>query len=90
MRYKRSILNKNSGAGLSGYTVQLFAYSADSPYYTGDALYTLTDNGDGGYYAEVTTTFKATLVITTPDGLTTVVPSGFIGHKVEGDNQPTL
>ena len=89
MRYARTLLDKNTGEAKSGYTMAIYAYSSVSPYYTGSALYTMTDNSDGTYYADITTTIKGTIVITTPSS-TTIVPSNFIGALIEGDNQPTI
>ena len=89
MRDTRSILNTNTGEGQNGYTMKLYAYSATTPYYTGSALYTYTDAGDGTYYADITTTIKGTLVLTTPAS-TTIVPSNFIGRVFWGDNIPTI
>jgi hypothetical protein len=89
MRYSRAILDKNTGVGLSGYTMSIYTYSAVSPYYTTPKLYDMTDNGDGAYYAEITETIKGTIVVTTPSS-TLVVPPNFIGCLIEGDNQPTL
>ena len=89
MRDTRSILNKNNGEGQSGYTMKIHSYSGISPYYTGAALYTYTDNGDGTYHVDVTATIKGTIVITTAAG-TTIVPSNFIGRVFWGDNIPTI
>ena len=89
MRDTKTILNTNTGEGQSGYTMKLYAYSSVSPYYTGSALYTYTDNADGTYHADITTTIKGTIVITTPNA-TTLVPTNWIGAKFEGDNQPTI
>ncbi len=69
--------------------MQIYAYSAADPYYTGSPLYTMTDGGNGTYYADITTTIKGTIVITTPAS-DTIVPSNFIGTLIEGDNQPTI
>jgi hypothetical protein len=69
--------------------MKLYAYSAVSPYYTGTALYTYTDNGDGTYHADITTTIKGTIVVTTAAG-TTLVPTNWVGALFEGDNQPTI
>ena len=89
MRNTKTILNTNTGEGQSGYTMKLHAYSSVSPYYTGAALYTYTDNSDGTYYVDVTTTIKGTIVITTP-AATTIVPANWIGSLFQGDNQPTI
>ena len=89
MRYQRTLLDKNTGEAKSGYTMAIYQYSAVTPYYTGSALYTMTDGADGTYYADITTTIKGTIVITTPSS-TTIVPSNFIGTLIEGDNQPTI
>ena len=89
MRDTKTILNSNNGEGQNGYTMKLYAYSAVSPYFTGAALYTYTDNGDGTYYADITTTVKGTIVVTTAAS-TTLVPSNWIGAKFEGDNQASI
>ena len=89
MRDTRTILNTNTGEGQNGHTMKLYAYSSVSPYYTGSAIKTYTDNGDGTYQASITATLKGTIVITTAAG-TTLVPSNFIGHVFWGDNIPTI
>jgi len=89
MKDTRTILDKNTGQGKSGYTMKLYAYSGTSPYYTGAALYTYTDNSDGTYHAEITTTVKGTIVITSAAS-TTIIPSNLIGTIFWGDNIPTL
>jgi len=90
VRDARAILDQESNTGgQAGYTMELYAYSAVDPYYTGSALYTYTDNEDGTYYADITTTIRGTLVITTPL-LATVVPANFRGALFQGDNQLTL
>ena len=90
MRDARAILDQESNTGgQAGYTMELYAYSAVDPYYTGSALYTYTDNGDGTYYTDITTTIRGTLVITTPLEAT-VVPANFIGALFQGDNQLTV
>ena len=90
MRYDLKIVGANTGRLKSGYTVQIFAYSTGSSGYSGSALYTLSDNGDGTYYTEITTTIKGTVVITTPTNGTTVVPTNKIGIILQGNNQPTI
>ena len=42
MRDSKALLDKNTGVALTGYTLNIYAYSAVSPYYTGSALYTYT------------------------------------------------
>jgi hypothetical protein len=88
MRDSRVIINKQSGEGQSGYTLSLYTYSSNSPYYTTPKIGDYTDNGDGTYYLDITTTVKGTLVLTTNDD--TLVPTNFIGHLFQGDNQLTL
>ena len=89
MRDSRYIFGKNDGKPKAGYTLKLYAFSTGSSGYTGSALYTYTDNSDGTYYADITTTIKGTFVTTTPTGVT-VVPDNLIGVIVQGDNQPTI
>ena len=69
--------------------MKLYVYSAVAPYYTGSALYTYTDGGDGTYYTDITTTIQGTIVITSP-AATTIVPTNWVGALFEGDNQPTI
>lgn len=73
---------------LIGATVKLYAYSSVSPYYTGAALYTLSEAGNGVYYADITSTLKGTIVVTTATG-TTYVPTNFIGYLFKGDDSLT-
>ena len=83
----KRIERKNSGVGLSGYTVAAYAYSSGSTSgYTGVALYTFTDNGDGNYYADVSESVKVTIVVTSPTS-EVVVPTHLIGIKLIGDNE---
>lgn len=89
MRDTKTILNSNTGEGQNGYTMKLYAYSGTTPYYTGSAIHTYTDNGDGTYHADITTTVKGTIVITSAAG-TTIVPTNWIGAKFEGDNQASI
>jgi len=89
MRDSRYICGKNDGKPKTGYTLKLYAFSTGSSGYTGSALYTYTDNSDGTYYADITTTIKGTFVTTTPTGVT-VIPDNLIGVIVQGDNQPTI
>lgn len=89
MRDSRAIYKKLTGAPASGYTLKAYAYSTGSSGYSGSALYTYTDNSDGTYYADITTTIIGTIVITTPSG-STIVPSNLIGIKLEGDNQSDI
>ena len=90
MRDTREIKGKTDYKGKAGYTVQLFAYSTGSSGYSGSALYTYTDAGNGIYYAEITTTIKGTIVITSPTNGTVIVPTNMIGRIFQGDNQITL
>jgi hypothetical protein len=91
MRETITIKSKYSGFPLTGYTAYLYAYTTATPYYStsSTALYTFTDNSDGTYYIDCTTTIKGTVVIVSPGG-TTTVPANYIGHLFEGDNQPTI
>ena len=90
MRHNLTILGKNDGRPKTGYTVKMFAYSTGSSGYSGLALYTYTDNSDGTYHTEISTTIKGTVVINTPANASVLVPTNFIGVLVEGDNQLTL
>lgn len=90
MRKSITILGKNSGLPLTGYTVCLYAWSSGSSGYTGTALYTFTDNSDGTYHADITTTIKATVVVTASGSTSVIVPDNYIGALFEGNNQPTL
>jgi hypothetical protein len=90
MRTTISVLNKNTGRPISGYAVAIFAWSSGTSGYSGTALYTLTDNGDGTYYIDISTTIKGTVVITTPSSTSVIVPTNWIGAIFQGDNQPTI
>jgi len=84
------VKNSATGRGVSGYTVKIYAWSSGTSGYSGAALYTLTDNGDGVYYADVTTTIKGTVVITSSGSTTITVPTYLIGALFWGDNIVTL
>lgn len=84
------IISPQTGRPVSGYTVKIYAYSTGSPYYTGAALYTMTDDGKGNYYADVTTTIKGTIVITSSGSTVVTVPVNHIGRIFEGENRPDL
>jgi len=90
MRHTITILGKTDGNPKSGYTVKMFAHSTGTSGYSGSALYTYTDNSDGTYYADISTTIKGTIVINTPSNASVLVPSNYIGFLFEGDNQPTI
>jgi hypothetical protein len=91
MRTTISIFGKNSGLPKTGYTLQMFAYSTGTSGYTGSALYSFTDNSDGTYYADISTTIKGTVVITTPAASTVlIIPDNYIGRVFWGDNIPTI
>lgn len=89
MRDTRYILDPN-GKPKANYTVKAYEYQSTSPYYDASSLIgTYEDNSDGTYYLDVATTIKATIVITTPKGVTRV-PTNLIGIVLEGDNRPDL
>jgi len=89
MRDTRYVLNSN-GKPKADYMVKAYEHQSTSPYYDSSALIgPYIDNGDGTYYLDVTTTIKATIVITTPGG-TVTVPTNLIGIVLEGDNRPDL
>lgn len=90
MRNGIVIISPQTGRPVSGYIPKLYAYSTGSPYYTGSALYTYTDNGDGTYHADITTTVKGTIVVTSSGSTVITVPTSYIGRIFEGDNQLTL
>lgn len=89
MRHSITILDK-SGVPKTGYTIKIYAHSTGTSGYSGSALYTYTDNEDGTYYVDISTTIKGTIVITTPSTTAIVVPDNYIGMLFEGDNQPTI
>lgn len=88
MRDSRTIIV--DGRTKSGYTIKLYAWSSGTSGYSGSALYTYTDNGDGTYYANITTTIRGTIVVTITGSTTVTVPSNLIGTIFQGDNQPTI
>ena len=90
MRHTITIFGKNDGRPKTGYTVEMFAYSTGTSGYSGSALYTYTDNSDGTYYADISTTIKGTIVIETPSNGSVLVPTNYIGVIFQGDNQPTI
>jgi len=90
MYTRLEVKNSNSGRGIAGYIVKIYAWSSGSSGYSGSALYTLTDNGDGIYYADITTTIKGTVVITSSGSTVITVPTYLRGTLFQGDNQLTL
>jgi hypothetical protein len=90
MKNRIEVKNANTGLGASGYTVRAYAWSSGSSGYSGAAVYTFSDNGDGIYYAEVSQTFKATIVITNANTTVITVPSQTVGSILWGDNILTL
>ena len=84
MRYTVTVLDKNNGNPKSGYTLRLYVYSTGTSGYSGSALYTLTDAGNGQYYADVTNTGRYTLVVTVSTGVH--VPSTHKGFLIDGDD----
>lgn len=91
MKYSRAIVDKASSKLQSGYTLLAYAYTTSSPYYdtSTTAVYTFTGDGNGLYYIECSETFKATLVVQTPNG-STLTFTAWTGIIIEGDNQPTI
>lgn len=85
-----TVISPQTGRPVSGYTVKIYAYSTGSPYYTGAALYTMTDGGDGTYYVDVTTTIKGTIVVTSSGSTVITVPAMHIGRIFEGENRPDI
>lgn len=83
-------LENDRGVAVDGYTVKWYAFSTGSSGYTGSALYTMTNTTGGIYYANVTTTFKGTLVITASGSTAVVVPAYYKGYLLQGENQLTL
>lgn len=90
MRNTITILGKSDGNPKTGYTVSIHAYSTGTAGYSGPALFTFTDNNDGSYYVDVTLTTKGTIVIVKSGSTSVIVPSNYIGHIFQGDNQPSL
>jgi hypothetical protein len=82
----REVKNANTGRGVSGYTVAVYNWSSGSSGYSGAAVYTMTDNGDGVYYFNCTLTFKGTIVVTSPGSTVVTVPTYLIGVLLHGDN----
>ena len=87
MRDSRIIIDKNIGTPKDGYTLKIYAYSTgNTSGYSGSALYTYTDHGDGSYSVDVTTSVVGTVVITTPNG-TVLVPANLKGKLFVGDTE---
>ena len=90
MLNKRVIFDRRTGAPRSGYTIEVYAYSTGTSGTSGIALYTYTDHGNGEYSVNVTTSIRATLVITTPLGHVLATSDTNTRHIwLEGDNQVT-
>lgn len=89
MRDTRTVLSSMTGNPLSGYTVKLYAYSTGTSGYSGSVLYTYTDATDGTYYADISTTMKGTITVTTSAG-NVLVPTNLIGKIFQGDNQSSI
>lgn len=90
MRNQITLFDIVTQGGVSGYTVRIYAYDDSDPNkYSGSILYTMTDNGDGTYHADITTTIKATITVESPSG-TITVPEQFKGYLFQGDNQLTI
>ena len=88
MRKSVFIKSTRTGQGVTGYVPKIYAYSTGSSGYSGSALYTLTDSGDGLYYADITYSLRGTLVITRTGSTAVVqVPTGYVGYLFDGDNQ---
>jgi hypothetical protein len=82
---------KNSGRGLSGYTVNIYNWSSVAAGYSGTALYTLTDNSDGVYYFDCSETFKGTVVVTHASYSSfTLTPTHLKGTQWHGENMAEL
>lgn len=90
MRTSILIVDRNNRRPSTGYSVKLYAWSSGSSGYTGSVLYTFTDNDNGIYQVDITTTIKGTVVITMPNSTAVVVPNNYKGFLFQGDNQPTL
>jgi hypothetical protein len=90
MRHAVVILDKMTGAPRTGYTVRLYAYSSGvAAGYSTPLYYTYTDNLDGSYYTDITTSIKGTVVITLTGSTFVMVPVTYKGRWFEGENQPT-
>ncbi len=90
MRHEITILTGSARKPTAGYTPRIYAYSTGSPFYTGSALYTFTDHEDGTYSVDVTSTLKATIVITAANSTAIVVPANKIGILIIGDDYAGL
>lgn len=84
------ITNQRTGLGVSGYTVRAFNYSTNAAGYTGAAVVTYTDNGDGVYYGNCTKTFKATIVVSAAGSTAISIPPQKKGIILWGDNIVTI
>jgi hypothetical protein len=90
MYFSLKLENKNTGRGITGYTVKIYSWSSSTAGYTGTALYTLTDNSDGIYYTDITTTIKGTVVINASGSTSLTIPTHYKGYVFWGDNILTL
>ena len=89
MRKTITLLNKRTGKTVTGYTVKIYSFShvsvtnATVTSYT--AKYTMTDNNDGTYYSDITSTMKGSVVITTA-AASTIIPKNLLGILLHGDD----
>src|SRR3990172_11380013 len=95
MRNFITILDKNTGKPKTGYTVKLYKYSSDhstSNFYSSSSglLGTLTDQGDGNYYIDLSTDVRGVLVITTPSTTAVIIPNNYVGRIFDGENKLTI
>jgi len=84
------VKNAANGIGLTGYTVRAYNHSTGTSGYSGSVVYTLTDGDNGVYYANVTETFKATIVVTNSGSTIVTVPTHLVGIVLWGDNILTI
>ena len=90
MKHDLTILTGSARKPAQGYTARVYAHSTASPFYTGFALHTFTDHGDGTYSVDIPTSLKATIVITSANSTAIVVPSNKIGILLIGDDYAGL
>lgn len=84
------IKDPSNGLGKTGYTVYAYNYSTNIAGYSGAPVYTATDAGNGIYYFNVTTTFKATIIVTGGGSTKVANPVQTRGVILWGDNILTL
>jgi hypothetical protein len=90
MRHSLTITDPATRLPKAGYTVKVYNYTSTPPYYTGTAVYTMTDAGNGIYYMDSTRSFVGTVVVTAPGSTSVFVPESGIKRLFIGDDYPMI